>query len=222
MMGSSVHDVYSLNGLLERAGGDRRLRDLGRRPLLERDLPLPARRAGQLRLDRHPRRARRSTRVCLLRGSDVRVTITFGQPFLPSAATTVRVQSMEPSPLAATAARAPDDLGWDDPGSRPTPRRSRSPRTSGPVQTGVAALPRLHHAGSRAAGRTGGGAGRRGVHRRLGLGHAGAVVYDSNTQAIRTASPFSAFRVNSASGPWSPEVRSLTLAVRTDGPHTWH
>jgi predicted dehydrogenase len=116
MMGSSVHDVYSLNGLLGRP------EEIVASETWDNGLCWSAIfrypngvRVNYAWIDIRDVRAFHEEFACY--GDDTRVTITFGQPFLTSAATTVRVQSMEPSPSPRPPhGRAPDDLGWDDPG----------------------------------------------------------------------------------------------------------
>lgn len=116
MMGSSVHDIYSLNGLLGRPeeiiasetwDGGRCWSALFRYP--------HGVRVNYAWIDIRDVRAFHEEFACF--ADDVRVTITFQQPFLVSGATTVKVQRMEepPSPPAPHG-RPADDGGWDDPG----------------------------------------------------------------------------------------------------------
>ncbi len=116
MMGSSVHDIYSLNGLLGRPEEivASETWDNGRCWSAIFRYPHGVR-VNYAWIDIRAVRAFHEEFACY--ADDSRVTITFEQPFLVSGATRVKVQGMEPSPSPlAPHGRAAGDLGWDDPG----------------------------------------------------------------------------------------------------------
>jgi predicted dehydrogenase len=116
MMGSSVHDLYSLNGLLGRPEEIVASETWDGGLCWSAILRYPnGVRVNYAWIDIRDIRAFHEEFACF--ADDVRVTITFGSPFLTSAATTVKVMNMEPSPSPlAPHGRPADDLGWDDPG----------------------------------------------------------------------------------------------------------
>ncbi|MBI3972965.1 MAG: Gfo/Idh/MocA family oxidoreductase [Chloroflexi bacterium] len=116
MMGSSIHDVYCLNGLLGRPeeivaseawDGGRCWSAIFRYP--------NGVRVNYAWID--VRQVREFTQELACFGGDTRVTITFPSPFLKSAPTIVRVQGMEPPPAdPAPYGRPSGEPGWQDPG----------------------------------------------------------------------------------------------------------
>ncbi len=114
MMGSSIHDVYCLTGLLGRPeeiiaseawDGGRCWSALFRYP--------NGVRVSYAWIDVRQVREFRQEFACF--GSETRVTITFPSPFLKSAPTIVTVQGMEPPPdHPAPYGRPPDEPGWPD------------------------------------------------------------------------------------------------------------
>jgi predicted dehydrogenase len=116
MMGSSIHDVYCLNGLLGRPeeiiaseawDGGRCWSAIVRYP---RDV-----RVSYAWIDLRQVREFKQEFACY--GAESRVTITFPSPFLKSAPTIVTVQGAEPPPdNPAPAGRAAAEPGWPDPG----------------------------------------------------------------------------------------------------------
>ena len=116
MMGSSIHDVYCLNGLLGRPeeivasetwDGGRCWSAILRYP--------HGVRVTYAWIDVRQVREFRQEFACF--GTDTRVTITFPSPFLKSAPTIVAVQGMEPAPEnPAPFGRDGAEPGWQDPG----------------------------------------------------------------------------------------------------------
>jgi predicted dehydrogenase len=116
MMGSSIHDIYALNGLLGRPeeivasetwDGGRCWSAIFRYP--------NGVRVNYAWID--VRQVREFTQEFACFGVDTRVTITFPSPFLKSAPTIVRVQGAEPAPEEpAPYGRASGEPGWQDPG----------------------------------------------------------------------------------------------------------
>jgi predicted dehydrogenase len=100
MMGSSIHDVYALNGLLGRPEGvvSSVAWDEGRCRTAIFQYPRGAR-VSYAHIDVREVRAFKEEVVSY--GPDCQVTISFPQPYLVSAPTTVTVQGMEPSPAAS-------------------------------------------------------------------------------------------------------------------------
>lgn len=116
MMGSSIHDVYALNGLLGRPEEivASETWDDGRCWSAIFRYPGGVR-VSYAWIDVRAIREFKQEIACY--ADDARVTVTFGSPFLTSAATTVRVQGMEPPPTPPVPyGRPADDPGWDDPG----------------------------------------------------------------------------------------------------------
>lgn len=126
MMGSSIHDVYCLTGLLGRPeeivaseawDNGRCWRALFRFP--------HGVRVSYAWIDTHQVREFEQQFACF--GDDTRVTITFPSPFLKSAPTLVRVQGMEPAPEnPAPLGRdggASGEPGWPNPGPAHWERR---------------------------------------------------------------------------------------------------
>ncbi|HEX2034222.1 MAG TPA: Gfo/Idh/MocA family oxidoreductase [Chloroflexota bacterium] len=123
MMGSSIHDVYCLTGLLGRPeeivaseawDGGRCWSAIFRFP-------------GGVRVTYawiDVRQVREFTQEFACFGADTRVTITFPSPFLKSAPTLVRVQGAEPAPeSAAPPGRDGSEAGWPSPGPAHWERR---------------------------------------------------------------------------------------------------
>jgi predicted dehydrogenase len=114
MMGSSIHDVYCLTGLLGRPeeiiasetwDGGRCWSALFRYP--------NGVRVSYAWIDVRQVREFKQEFACF--GSETRVTITFPSPFLKSAPTIVTVQGMEPPPdHPAPYGRPADEPGWPD------------------------------------------------------------------------------------------------------------
>jgi predicted dehydrogenase len=115
MMGSSIHDVYALNGLLGRPeeivaseawAGGRCWSAILRYP--------HGVRVSYAWIDVRQVREFRQEFACF--ADETRVTITFPSPFLKSAPTIVTVQGMEPAPAdPAPYGRAAGEPGWQDP-----------------------------------------------------------------------------------------------------------
>ena len=116
MMGSSIHDVYCLNGLLGRPeevlasetwDGGRCWSALLRYP--------NGARVGYTWIDVRQIREFKQEFACF--SDDTRVTVTFPSPFLKSAPTLVTVQGAEPPPdPPAPYGRDSAEPGWQDPG----------------------------------------------------------------------------------------------------------
>jgi predicted dehydrogenase len=123
MMGSSIHDLYCLTGLLGRPeeivaseawDGGRCWSAIFRFP---RNV-----RVAYAWID--VRQVREFTQELACFGDGTRVTITFPSPFLKSAPTLVRVQGMEEAPQsAAPYGRDGDEAGWPGPGPAHWERR---------------------------------------------------------------------------------------------------
>lgn len=123
MMGSSIHDVYCLSGLLGRPEEvvASEAWDGGRCWSAIFRFPRGAR-VNYAWID--TRQIREFTQEFSCFGSETRITITFPSPFLKSAPTIVRVQGMEPSPEnPAPYGRPPGEPGWQDPGPAHWERR---------------------------------------------------------------------------------------------------
>ncbi|HYU21370.1 MAG TPA: Gfo/Idh/MocA family oxidoreductase [Chloroflexota bacterium] len=123
MMGSSIHDVYCLNGLLGRPeeivasetwDGGRCWTAIFRYP--------NGVRVNYAWIDTRQIREFKQDYACF--GADGRVTISFPSPFLKSAPTVVSVQGMEPPPdNPAPLGRDAIEPGWPDPGPAHWERR---------------------------------------------------------------------------------------------------
>lgn len=123
MMGSSVHDVYCLNGLLGRPEEilTSETWDAGRCWSALFQYPNGAR-VSYAWIDVRQVREFKQEFVCF--ADDARVTITFPSPFLKSAPTLVMVQGMEPPPESlAPYGRSGSEPGWSDPGPAHWERR---------------------------------------------------------------------------------------------------
>lgn len=123
MMGSSIHDVYCLNGLLGRPEEilASETWDSGRCWASLLRYPNGAR-VSYAWIDVRQVREFRQEFACF--AGDMRVTITFPSPFLKSAPTLVRVQGMQPPPdPAAPYGRDGGEPGWQDPGPAHTEQR---------------------------------------------------------------------------------------------------
>lgn len=124
MMGSSIHDLYSLNGLLDRPEEivASETWDEGRCWSAIFHYPHGVR-VNYAWIDVRQIREFKQEFACY--GSDSRVTITFPSPFLKSAPTLVTVQGMTPPP-ANPAPHGRDTVqepGWQDPGPAHTETR---------------------------------------------------------------------------------------------------
>ena len=126
LMGSSIHDIYSLRGLLGRPEAIVAIEVWGRNIAALLRYPNGVR-VSYTWADLGQLREFRQEFACY--GADERVTITFPSPFLRSAPTIVTLQAMEER---AGRPGAYGDAGYC------LLRRG--------IQAGVAALPRVHHA----------------------------------------------------------------------------